>query len=370
MSVYKPKGSEFYSYDFFVNKQRFWGPTGCKNKRDAERFEEQLKVEAKAKARAAKQAATRGLGAPITVEQALIRYFEEKGRFLKRSDKVEWSLAYLNAHLGPNTLIKDIGNNEVAALVAKRRQEKVENAATFTQTKIKRRIKPRKPKKTVSASTVNRSVTEPLRKVLNRARDVWEQEVKKIDWAQHLLKEPQERIRCLSEDEETRLFSALDPKHHDVITFAARMGLRLSEVVGLPWDRIDFSAGTILVFGKNDKLAPVPIPEDIRALLLRQRGRHPKNVFAWETRPTKRSPQTEWRPYTQWGLDTLLGRAVERAGIVDFHFHDLRHTAATRLLRQSGNLKWCRNCCGTLTSRPRHATRTSLTRICGGRWIR
>ena len=31
--------------------------------------------------------------------------------------------------------------------------------------------------------------------------------------------------------------------------------------------------------------------------------------------------------------------ALKAAGIKDFRFHDLRHTAATRALRESGNLK-------------------------------
>jgi len=32
-------------------------------------------------------------------------------------------------------------------------------------------------------------------KVINRARDVWDQPVKKIAWKLHLLKEPKERVR-------------------------------------------------------------------------------------------------------------------------------------------------------------------------------
>ncbi|MDF3063575.1 MAG: xerC, partial [Microvirga sp.] len=41
---------------------------------------------------------------------------------------------------------------------------------------------------------------------------------------------------------------------------------------------------------------------------------------------------------TYEGLVTEFTKARKRAGLRDFRFHDLRHTAATRLLRTSGNL--------------------------------
>jgi integrase len=37
-------------------------------------------------------------------------------------------------------------------------------------------------------------------------------------------------------------------------------------------------------------------------------------------------------------METEIMRALKRAGIRDFSFHDLRHTAATRVLRATGNL--------------------------------
>ncbi|MDR3470220.1 MAG: tyrosine-type recombinase/integrase [Devosia sp.] len=40
-------------------------------------------------------------------------------------------------------------------------------------------------------------------------------------------------------------------------------------------------------------------------------------------------------PMTESGLKIAMRRAVKLAGVEDFHFHDTRHTAATRALRAS-----------------------------------
>jgi integrase len=44
-------------------------------------------------------------------------------------------------------------------------------------------------------------------------------------------------------------------------------------------------------------------------------------------------------PFTKNGWRKAWQRALAAAGIEDFRFHDLRHTAATRMLRKSGNLQ-------------------------------
>ena len=43
MPVYKRKNTPFYVYDFQVNGRRFYGSTGAKSKREAERVEDDLK---------------------------------------------------------------------------------------------------------------------------------------------------------------------------------------------------------------------------------------------------------------------------------------------------------------------------------------
>ena len=47
----------------------------------------------------------------------------------------------------------------------------------------------------------------------------------------------------------------------------------------------------------------------------------------------------ERRPIAYEGLTSEMQRALAKAGIRDFSFHDLRHTAATRVLRATGNMR-------------------------------
>src|SRR4051794_20638671 len=86
---------------------------------------------------------------------------------------------------------------------------------------------------------------------------------------------------------------------------------------------------TLMIFGKGDKLAPIPMSAAVRELLWSLQGAHKTRVFV---RPSG-------DPISISGLDTAFGRAMTKAGIEDFRFHDLRHTTATRLLRQEGNLR-------------------------------
>ena len=77
----------------------------------------------------------------------------------------------------------------------------------------------------------------------------------------------------------------------------------------------------------------IPMSEAVRAILWPLQGAHPEKVFTYAA--GKEGPC----PITRPGVDTAFGRATVKAGIVDFRFHDLRHTFATRLLRAQGNIK-------------------------------
>jgi integrase len=324
MSVYRPKDkktgaftSPFYVYDFQLKGNRFFGNTGCRTKPEARKFEELEKEKARdrLKAESARSADE------MTIDEAAGLFWDERGKTYRGNAKKTFkaALAWIIREAGHTTLLSEITNRTVSELVAKRRGEGVSNA------------------------TVNRTVTEPLRRIMNRAEKAWDQKVPRINWGQHLLSEPKERTRELSRDEEGRIIEALTPDYQTIFRFAVLSGFRLFECVGLKWPDIDWHGRTISVMGKGGKPAKIPLTKDLRELLFPLQGRHPEAVFTYKTRRPRKGlrEKGEYCPLTYEGTKTAWRRALakEGTGVADFRFHDNRHTAATRLLRSSGNLK-------------------------------
>ncbi len=82
-------------------------------------------------------------------------------------------------------------------------------------------------------------------------------------------------------------------------------------------------------------------------------------------RPARR--KGERYPFSQQGWDRKWRKARKDAGVSDFRFHDLRHTTATRIIRNSGNLKAVSNLLGhtdiRTTSRYAHVGSDDLRAI-------
>ncbi len=341
MSVYKHRKSGIYHYDFQLGGRRFYGSTGLKNEREARAFERD------AKARAGEELKRRqALGrAPLTFHEAAVRYWNEVGQHHKGGGdgNTLWSLEWLEREIGKGTRLAAIDDALVAALVAKRRADLVARPA-----RRKPGSKP-PPPRPVSNATVNRSVTEPLRKIITRAAKTWREPVQAIAWKTHLLKEPKERVRELRGDEEARLFAALREDYHPILRFAILTGVRLGEVVRIRWQDVDWGGRLIWIRGKGDKLASIPMPPAVRALIWPLQGQHPELVFTYVARRAakgaRRGGAGEERrvgqryPITREGLKTAFRRALPGAEVANYRWHDNRHTAATRILRARGNLK-------------------------------
>jgi len=323
MSVYKRKGADIYSYDFQYAGRRFLGSTEKKTKRDAEAVERVKKDEAKAEV-----AANEAMDAPRTWELASSRWFLEVGQHHKNSHTDAAALDWLTKAIGAKTLLLDIDDNRVAALVAKRRSE------------MRQVGKPEGRTKLVGAATVNRTMTEPLRKVLLRAAKVWKVRVADVDWGQHMLSEPQERVREASKGEESAIMQQLDRGYDDAVEFAFINGCRRMEIIGLRWPMVDFFGRQFTVIGKGGKSRTVPMNQRTFDLLWNLQGNHGEFVFTFEAQRTKRHGgralvKGERYPMTESGLKSAMRRAVPKAGVENFRFHDTRHTAATRVLRKS-----------------------------------
>lgn len=316
MSVFKRPGQETYSYDFQTGGVRFTGNTGATTKREAEREEQKQREAAKAVARRSTE--------PLTVGVAFARYFMEVGSYHANSDTTLSELTWLEEKLGKTTLLSSIGAKEVTSLIAKRRGTGVKPA------------------------TVNRSVTVRLRAVMSHARKAWEENVKTVQWSDHLLKEPQERVRELSAVEEVDIFTTLRKDFHPIIQFAILSGCRRQELLDMKWRDIDFAGRNFTVVGKGEKTRTNPLSTPMLTLLQDLRvslGFVPAqsdHVFTYIVRRANKEAgrsRGERLPIELHALKSAYKRAVTKAGVVNFRFHDLRHTAASRLLRSSGNLR-------------------------------
>ena len=326
LTLYKGKAGAVFYYDHKVNGRRFSGSTGTANRREAEKIEARLKAEHRAQLEA--EAAING--PRLTLAQGCAKYWEQKAADHVNREQLLANLEWLQTHFGPNTMLHHIGDQQVANMVAARRKEPNK---CFTD--------PRP----IANSTVNATTTKPLQRLLGRARKVWKVETQEIDWREHLLKEPQERVREASVEEEAAILDGLDRGWDDVVQFAIRMGARRAEIVNLKWTDVDWFSHRIKLTGKGSKSRLVPMPPDMRELLLSIKDHHKVYVFTFE--PTRTRTYRNGKSYVagrRYPLTTNMLRfeftkAKKRAGVVNYRFHDNRHTAATRTLRATGNLR-------------------------------
>lgn len=331
MSVYKRAGAGTYSYDFRWRGHRFSGSTGEADKRRAREYEKKVREQVK----------TRSIdrSKPMSFADASSLYWTEKGQFHRNAVDIRRAIGWLQTHIGMRVPLSVVTDAKVAELVAIRRKEGVSNA------------------------TVNRSVTEPLRAIMRRAVTVWRQRVDLPDWKYHLLKEAQERIREMTEDEEARYFAALRPDYHPVMRFALLSGCRMQEILDLEWRDINWRDRSLNVTGKGDKTRAIPLSNAIEALL-KPLPRADARVFTYESKRADNAPRGERRPIEREGLKITHRRTCRKAGVEDFRFHDFRHTAATRLMRATGNIKLVQRLLGhediATTARYSHVTENDL----------
>jgi integrase len=331
--LFQRAGSPVWHYDFRVRGYRFSGSTGTADRRKAREIVRDKKEAALASASAAT--------APMTFGQASTRWWEEAGQHCAKPREIMAQLAWLQAEIGKSTPLTAVTNEVVARLVARRR--------TDTLPLSDEDRKAGKDAQRISSATVNRSVTQPLRRILKRAAEAWDRDVAKINWRQHMLKEASVRVREASEDEEARIFEHLPAEFHPPVLFAILSGCRFNEIISMRWDWIDWGARRITIHGKGDKIASIPLSNSLRELLFPLRGRHPEFVFTYTPQERRANVKAKNQPVPmkRWNLPYHWERTRKAAGIPNsrenrvagLRFHDLRHTTASRILRHTGNLK-------------------------------
>lgn len=169
----------------------------------------------------------------------------------------------------------------------------------------------------VSNATVNRML-EVLRAILRRCANEWEW----MDKAPmvRMLKEPTRRIRYLNREEANNLIAELPEHLADMVAFSLATGLRRSNVTGLHWAQVDLERRIAWIHAdqaKARKAIPVPLNSAAAEIIRKNMGKHQNHVFSYRGKPVTQVSTKAWYA------------ALERAGIQDFRWHDLRHTWAS-----------------------------------------
>ena len=137
-------------------------------------------------------------------------------------------------------------------------------------------------------------------------------------------------------------------------------GCRLSELLGLTWDCVDFQKGTILVCKqlarpvhraesglfispKNGKSRTItPAPSVLKTLKEQRRRQAEMQIKAgplWDNPHGLVFTNQIGGPLNQNPVEAQFSAAVKTAGLVGVRFHDLRHTYAVNAIRAGDDIK-------------------------------
>ena len=180
----------------------------------------------------------------------------------------------------------------------------------------------------VSAGTVIRELAY-LPALINHARREWGFGIENPVSLVRKPAAPQGRNRILSPAEEVKLLDALEPVGRRnrwmlaLVKLALETAMRRGELLALHWHDVSLTNRTaVLHLTKNSERRVVPLS-----------GRA---IEVLQTLP--RSITVAVFPLTSYAACAAFKGAVKRAGIDDLRFHDLRHTAITRMADKLPNL--------------------------------
>lgn len=181
------------------------------------------------------------------------------------------------------------------------------------------------------AATINREHAL-LKSIFTKAMDwgiVKENPAKRV----RLTKE-QGRIRFLTKSEIQRLLAAAEESKalhlKPILIMALDTAMRRGEILNLRWEDVDFERRVIQVKKtKNDQPREVPMTDRLA-----------ETLWDWKKKSLDKGlvfANTKGIKITS--VKTAFACALRKAGITDFRFHDLRHTAASQMYMSGWDIK-------------------------------
>lgn len=317
MSLFQPKfidpktketkTAETWWYDFTFDKKRFRESTKTTKKTVAKEVEKERRAELE-RTRAGIQPEAKGRRIYSVAE--VVAKYRKNYPLTHRASSDAYSrkrLFWVDKHLG-KILLGNLTEDHIFDYI---RTRKGEGAA---------------------GRTINMELGELSRAIGKGWKVLW-RGVKKQD-------ERKDIGRAITPEEETRLLAAASgarlPLIGTFIRVALTTGMRAGEITGLTWERVDLDKRTLRVGLAKTEAGTgrtIPMNQTLFAVISQHAAWFAERfgelkpewfVFAWGS-PTPHDPS---RPATN--LQSSWENAKERAG-VECRFHDLRHTAISRM---------------------------------------
>lgn len=176
----------------------------------------------------------------------------------------------------------------------------------------------------VKPASVNREVAT-LKNLYTKAIEwgyVRDNPAKKVK----LLREPPGRLRYLEKEEIKKLIELCAPHLKPIVIIALNTGMRRGEILNLKWRDINLRDKNILIHdSKSHSSRIIPMNETV-VQALKSITKDGEYIFTWDGNKIG-------------DIKRAFKNTLNRAGIEDFRFHDLRHTFAPHLAMSGYNLK-------------------------------
>lgn len=176
-----------------------------------------------------------------------------------------------------------------------------------------------------SPATINREIA-CLKTLFNKAIEWGKIEINSLRTVKKL-RENNARERILTAEEARRLIECASPGIRPILLIALNTGMRRNEILNLKWADVDLVKGFILISdSKSGKSRKVPMNA---AVFETFRGRSRDSEYVFYNPKTKNHIKD---------IKTAFKAACRRAEIKGLRLHDLRHTAASKMIEAGVDL--------------------------------
>lgn len=292
MKIYSREGSPYLWFTETVNGRLLRQSTKETKPRAAR--EAALRIVAEEAAKAEPK------GAQWRLRDVIGVYWNDKGRSLESGDDTSRYFKRFMDIIGEDTPIMSI------------------NERVLVSFSVQLRVSGKRP---ISLVTINRHFSM-LQAAMRYANRVYKAETPSIDWITIRAKENEPRVRYASSPDLAVLLDAANPRIRPIIVAAVSLGLRKANILKLEWYQVDMAGRTIVIPRTKGRK---PLVTRIAAPLMTALSALPVG-------------EPKDRVFDVVNFRKLWEAALVRAGMHDFHFHDLRHTFATHALMKGASL--------------------------------